>query len=1209
MSIYQNIDTVVHVQINLIYVDSKVIRYRRDQNICSGIANLELVMRQVDSDVYFPWDRVSIYEGGGRVGIFYVSTVTIDANNGTCTLNCQDTSKKLTDYFISDSYTIEEFSTTTEWIPIFLNEAGVSYQMGNIESAPLSTNSQLGLMSAYDQIVQLLQYSGAYMYFDENGVCIIGSLQTRAGGVLELEDDTITSLKHILHDTMLRNRAVVWGNADPETGDWIIADLHTITAYNYDSRDLRAVVLSNHNIASVEDAQVMARRLLNEFARINNEFEIGVAGMVDAKVGRYVTTRSNFGRATGTITTITHEMSEKGMTTLIILNERCPRLFAFWDEELPGDTYVYVGTAGEGVWRKPIGGASWEDFNQAVTMSGSGAFSNKNITDLYIYSDEFVCVESGGESFYRPIDGVWSVLAYSGLPNASTSGTVEFGGAFAKACTINHNTSELIVGYNHPIQFSGAWVVTFSGLYQNTAYQAYVQSGVLASGGNDEKQYGITILDIDTADAYNVLTVVTTGGSGVVEVVPSGSGGYDVGQQWRHPNYIDPSSVVIVPKPEDVTVVNFEDYYVSAGISVLIGSPSIIYGTITTVNKSDDRIYVYWLQATYSGGWTISAKRRKYDKVNDSWSTDTVVMNDWVGEIENLIYSNKYPVIYKDDNDDDIVYIVNIQAAPDVTFVESHKVNFDTGSTELIVYYNLDCPIRPGGGSNSTQTTISGDKVYSIYIERDGNTDLFGLQIVNIKTGDTELRTFQTRDWTQYGSNAIYTFGTFSCAITPRLQGGVLFAFSYVCYPFLGGYAHGTDMSFSMEDLITLTPSSDPDDPHIHPGGGSSLGMFTGHQEDTTNMLYHISIRVNENGIQSPELSINNFIRIYAGANLPELTTRTSSSGEDGEISSYSKPLSCKYRKPEKYLALDHDTLEFRSIIDGGVLHSTDLSGYFGDKFLYDSRIDDINDLIYVAYGDGFLGISLNGNIVAEYNGFPSAYAGNNTRLLYFADLFIVHKTFNLSFSSATMFINLLIPTFSGWQDRPEDITNKYYVLKQSSEVFETVKEISGSYVLDISNGTPSEIFVRSSGDDTTGDVIFQSFENNVDTFLEIEPTYPTYDIRTVRFASLSGQIASGIMNSQDGQYALVGTRDAIKGYPTSLSGSSITYANFSGSVVQIETTRLSTDPYIFGAISGSVTSGVSGWLFVQRNPGATNVFTSYSVPGEVTVIRMDDQF
>lgn len=363
---------------------SKVLNYTRTLDICSGIGTLEMVA-QFENDINLdPWDLILVYEDGTKIGEFYVSMFDKSHDSGQKGISCQDGSKLLVDWFIDDSYDLTYPTYAKYWIEKFFNDAGVTYSIdasGN--GAVVAENSSLGATSAYDAIQGLLQMSGWYMYFDPDGVCIVDTLSKDLSENLYTVDDTeILNLEIKKSDKDLRNRAVVWGNYSG--GSWVFADRSTTTGYETSSLDKRAVVLANSTIYSSGTAASLANKLLNEFADITTEKIVTVAGFHPVTIGDLLTIDSNYFYGTGLITKlqVTSDPSQ-GVRTILTLDVRCPRLFAYYGFI----TWVYTGTEGSGVWRKRLDSATWQDYSTGL--------AHYNVRDLIIKNSVFACVADG----------------------------------------------------------------------------------------------------------------------------------------------------------------------------------------------------------------------------------------------------------------------------------------------------------------------------------------------------------------------------------------------------------------------------------------------------------------------------------------------------------------------------------------------------------------------------------------------------------------------------------------------------------------------------------------------------------------------------------------------------------------------------------------------------------------------------------------------
>ena len=369
-------------------ITSSVIEYNREQSICTGVGSLTLTLVRSTAPTIIPWDVIKLYEEGDQRGKYRVVAIT-DNTKGQRLLECQDESLRLTDYFITNHYFIDYPTYTSTWITKFLEEAGVSYnyKVGIGLGSLINENSSLGLASAYDTIMNLLQQSSWYMYFDNNGTCQIGDLAKDFGRPeLSVDEDNIITLTQTVDDSFLRNRAVVWGNANQDK-EWVLADIRRPTPWDRDANDIRTVLYSSSNINSSTTAATICYKMLDEFAKLKDEKVIQLIGAQDTEIGDVVAIEHRLWSGKGLLTTLRSSLSSKGLTTEIVLDEKCPRLlgyFSFTD-------WVYTAHNSNGVWRKEIGGSTWEDF--------SAGLLNLQVVDLIIKGGVFACV--AGNDLYR----------------------------------------------------------------------------------------------------------------------------------------------------------------------------------------------------------------------------------------------------------------------------------------------------------------------------------------------------------------------------------------------------------------------------------------------------------------------------------------------------------------------------------------------------------------------------------------------------------------------------------------------------------------------------------------------------------------------------------------------------------------------------------------------------------------------------------------
>lgn len=576
-------------------ITGRVINYTREHRICTGIGTLDITLEGTYSTAIEPWDTIDITENGDFKVRYYVSEISRAVPSGNIILQCQDISKRLVDYFIPDSYTIDYPSYTRYWIEKFLDEAGLNYEFtvssqGNL----LSNYTAMGLQPAYDQIMMLLQLSGWYMYFDGNGKAIIGSLSIDLADTAgTLDKDDILDIKRISNDKMLRNRALVWGEFNPVTQRYAFADVTRHTRWNYDHRDIRTMVVSNHNIPDSASAYNIANILIKEFARITIEKHIVAWGARDFNLGDGVRVNSDVWRGKGLITTFGVSMDRAGLVTNIILDERCPRLFGFFDF---GD-YVYVGTYGDGVWRKHM------KFDPNFYNFSSG-LTDLAITDLHINNGIFGSVAASGGMFYTNTEaGPWHQIAPiqsllsseedevdspSGVP---ISGMVPFSGISARAVIIDRETNYIKYGVDtrsgvnygdYFMMYSG--FITSSGTVNASGFPAAASGtdrgwiveydpftgaliGDVGTGifpihysGN----YSMQVLDLENDGVNDYVSVRSQG-----EAIPNDGIGWNFGAQESQPFASTKETDTFSVTPENIQhVEDNEDGFVTFGHNV-----------------------------------------------------------------------------------------------------------------------------------------------------------------------------------------------------------------------------------------------------------------------------------------------------------------------------------------------------------------------------------------------------------------------------------------------------------------------------------------------------------------------------------------------------------------------------------------------------------------------------------------------------------------
>jgi hypothetical protein len=425
----------VSVEINGIDTVGYLINYEREDKICSGKGLFRVILSLTCYDTAFtdndikPWAALNLYENGVVVKQYNINTISKNIPDNTVEITAQDESKRLDEYFIPTSITTTYSTSTKYWMEHYLTEVGISYTFtatgyGNL----LPNDNPLGMVTAYEQMVQLLQLSGWYMYFNASNVCVIGKLNADLSTpVAYFDKEDIITLHTHQDDTSLRNRAVVWGKGDPLTGDWVYADVSVITKWNHDENDKRTIVLSSPNVPNFSSAYSLAYKFLDEFTKITFFKEVTIQGAQDVELGDIVYLDTDIFSGTGMVTTCGTVMSKEGLVTKLILDERCPRLLGFYDF----GGYVYAGTWGGGIKRKFLKELiSWNTYNIGI--------SDLYIKDLFMNNGVLSCVTKNGSAYIsKEIVGTWGKIS---IPTLSG---IEPEHLRARAVTQDRNTNNI----------------------------------------------------------------------------------------------------------------------------------------------------------------------------------------------------------------------------------------------------------------------------------------------------------------------------------------------------------------------------------------------------------------------------------------------------------------------------------------------------------------------------------------------------------------------------------------------------------------------------------------------------------------------------------------------------------------------------------------------------------------------------------------------
>ncbi len=1228
-----NLETYVQVFHNTTNITTNVLSYTRDQSLCTGIGTctLRLADNSIIPDV---WDIIKIVENTLTRGTYFISKVEISAQDGSITVTGQDGSKLLSDFFIDNEYEVAEGDTSDKWIKFILDEVGITYSMPRGSGITLSPATTIGLTTAYDAVVQLLQYSGWYMSFDGDNGLYVGSLTSGLHTPVIVNDSTIAQIQTHKSDQSLRNRAVVWGSTNPVTGENVFADYSTMTRWNYGASDLRAIVYSNPHINTNDEASKIAKMLLRYFARLDNVKEVTLLDSPVIPLGTYVYINSDYYSGRGTVTTLSVSMSDGGITTNLKLDEKCPRLYAFISDYTD---YVYIGTDTLGVWRKELSGSVWEEFNAG--LSGSNSYG---VSDLYINNDVFAMVSYSGELLTRVgEDGEWTKFIPSGVFDVRTSGEVFSDELLAQACTIEHYNNHVYCGYTTSgVYPSGprSFVIDVNP-YTNTQSD-FSQVYILASGATIPDYDNITINSIDTTDVYNMLTVTT---SGMGTVIPSGAGGLEYGIAPATSSYIHTSmsqsqysnTTMVTGIPSDTFLddYDFQDYTrIICDTTVVTGGSDT--GNIIAEHLDDENINVYYLA---------------YDTTTGA--TNLTHVNFSVGGLP--ITTNVYPIsneiLAGVDNEVERYCYLNKQAASSiVNFVHLEEFQRHTWSTNPSFITKYDIDTSGAGLVLTTQlrsytdsiyymgSAINGNKFYILYATRLIKTDSFKMDVFDLQTGDYYTAMIIDFEWTDsvkytphiaVKSPSQYADGT----LFPKPDSGVMFGF--MVYNNVSGgqsslyYVYGSDTAGAQ--IFRIEQEEMGDNIYVR-----YTKLFVSKLTYDQNYISLLAQVIYQPAFGKP----NRIATIFfdsPGYKSWDLTNYTQYNDQDILDPT---PIIGKYTDVYFFLsgsATTQYTLDWRDYRTGNLLKSV----------MYNSNVmplvcaDDIDDVIYIAKAgdDGewfnFYGIDYNGVIVKNVKSLAINHSfGFGT---FIKGRFII----TVRNANVTDHLKKIVMQYI-YMNNPirerEMVT--YDILKQETDTYTVVWDTPVETYINCGPTTGTVVYSKNipySGTVTSGVVVegylATSLTDNVNEFTELL-TVPS-GICEARifdyFFPTSGWVTplsdrSGLYDAYVG-IAGYGIATVVGSGGTSVVASGLAYSyidlynnevglihDFAKNTVHLEATNYLTDQYIFTTTYDPV---ISGWEFWQKYPTAS-AFTAYS--GEfwnysalpdtnITIIRVDD--
>jgi hypothetical protein len=694
-------------------VTTELITYTREGNICSGITVCNFVLAHTGRN-YNPYNTMVVYEGGIKKGTYFISNIEISETEHTVTLATQDITKQLSDYYIAESYEIIEPSYSKYWIEKFLTEAQISYTFDVAgDGSIMSNNDVLGMQPAIEAITKLVQMSGWYYYSDANNVLHIGKLEKNPSNYrFYVEADEVIQFSFHKDDKMLRNRSVVWGATNPATKQWAFADVRVRTGYETSSSDWRSTLVVNSHIENKASATAIANTFLKEMRNATEVKTVVCAGYFDFSLGDTIFVQTPKWNGNGLITSYSVTAESESFTTTFILDERCPRMFGYYSY----DGYVYVSTAGAGVWRKPLQYTHvWENYSDGLT--------DLNIIDLSINNGIFSCVSNTGKLFTRSIiDAAWIPFSQPTFYNYVTNEPVS--GVVCTSCSVDKFNNHVYatfaamsgVSLTTPSatvsgELGGSWLLDINSLYPlYYTSTPIVMSNIYPSGYVPPSGYAIPsgefrvgALDVDNNGTTQIVSaMVKTGES--IQIIPYDAITYGCGLRLDSAggstlNVIPIEEIITtLPTPKTGTIVTFKDYGVD-----LPADAVVIYTTLPgAYNKT---IHTSVNLPTQSGQYyTVSTNATYMYYRSPYFNTQT---SGW--EDSSKIFTGAGPGDYSTIDENKICHIADSTDAG-IFYVDNTDLN--TGASNRNTLFSL------GTYTNKTNTYLPEDSSISVELYR-----------------------------------------------------------------------------------------------------------------------------------------------------------------------------------------------------------------------------------------------------------------------------------------------------------------------------------------------------------------------------------------------------------------------------------------------------------------------------------------------------------
>jgi len=371
-------------------VSEYVMSIERKHSICETTASGSVRLAPSCTTSLNPYDTIVIYEQSTKVFTGFTSNISKEKASGDIIVDFNDTTIKLIDYWLqANIYTDGE--TAQHWIEYLCNLAGVAYDFETtlpvtIPSAGQDMATWTYTSSAMDIIKELITLNGYWMYTDADGTVHFSQGHYVPITITLKTGDNILSQRREQSITPARNSAIVFGRGVTAKDDKAVDFLTGVT---------KTAVIATPHIVTQADADTLAGRLVNAFARVKDEKYYKIPGDPDAHLAQFVNIYDEYFTISGTgqLTETKSSMTLKGYTMELVIDQYCPKLWGQWDND-PGDVantllVSYDPTIGSYLLMLP--GIAWSENNWGLAVGKKGA--NSGIWSLA--DTKFVKVNGG----------------------------------------------------------------------------------------------------------------------------------------------------------------------------------------------------------------------------------------------------------------------------------------------------------------------------------------------------------------------------------------------------------------------------------------------------------------------------------------------------------------------------------------------------------------------------------------------------------------------------------------------------------------------------------------------------------------------------------------------------------------------------------------------------------------------------------------------